>query len=316
MAKVKYRFNAETLSYIKVEVNLFRKFISRLAPAIVIAALMFFVYAYFIDSPRAKKLRRENELLEQQYDTLNNKLEGLKSVLTDIRSRDNNIYRAIFETEPINQNTNSELDPYLVMQKYMTDELLENTSVKLDTLSKGMNKQTQLFSEIDSYLKKNPKILQQIPSIQPVPNKDLKHLIYGFGQRIDPIYKTPSFHDGMDFAAPMGTQVLATADGTVLNAGFREGGSGQTIEISHNFGYVTHYSHLSKITIRSGQKVTRGQVIGIVGNTGKSTGIHVHYLIRKDGKVINPINFFFGDLTPDQYDKIFQLAASAGQPMD
>jgi len=320
MAKVKYLFSHETLSYVKVEINWFKRILAQLAPAFVIAVILFFAVTYFFDSPRVRGLKRENRVLINQYEYLNERLTFLNKVLDDVKQRDDNIYRAIFETEPVPASVRyggiGGADRYAIFNGFDNSEIIINTTRKLDNVTKQLVVQSRSFDDVTKLVKTKKELLQSIPAIQPISNIDLKHMPYGYGPRIDPIYKTPAFHDGLDFAAPIGTDVYATGDGSVAENDLQKGGLGKMIMIDHGFGYTTTYAHLSEIFVKIGQKVKRGQLIGAVGNTGKSTGAHLHYSVHKDGKSLNPINYFFNDLSAEQYDHMVKLATTSGQAMD
>lgn len=196
------------------------------------------------------------------------------------------------------------------------DELVRNTTEQLNNLKMRVAYQEKSYDEINDMIKDKEKLLAAIPAIQPVSNKDLSRIASGFGYRIDPVYKVTKFHAGLDFTAPQGTPIYATADGVVKEANYNEGGYGNHVVINHGYGYETLYGHMYKIKARAGQRVKRGEVIGYVGSTGKSTGPHCHYEVRKSGQPVDPVYFFYNDLTPEQYDRILKLAAAGNQSFD
>lgn len=291
-----------------------------LATGLVFAAVTMIIAYNTFESPKEKQLTRELDQLKLQYDLLDNRIEQAMLVLDDIQKRDDNIYRVIFEAEPIPTGVRRAgyggTDRYNQLQGYDNSELMVRTSQKLDFLSKQIVVQSKSFDEILKLVQNKATMLAAIPAIQPISTKDLKQLASGFGWRTDPIYKMPKFHAGMDFAAPIGTEIYATGDGTVMRADAQAAGYGNHIRINHGYGYMTLYGHLSRVKVRPGQKVKRGEVIGYVGNTGKSTGPHLHYEVIKNGENQNPINFYFNDLTPDEYEAMLKISANSNQSFD
>jgi murein DD-endopeptidase MepM/ murein hydrolase activator NlpD len=323
MAKAKYRYNPHTLSYDKIELS-FRDKIFRgsmiLGASLIIGIGIYFVTDAFVDSPKEKQLKKDNAELLARYQILDKKAEQLAIVLEDIQHRDDNIYRVIFEAEPIASEIREAgfggVNRYKELENFTNAELIVNASKKLDKLSKQLYIQSKSFDEVFEMAKKKEEMLAAIPAIQPVSNKDLTRMASGYGYRTDPVYKTRKFHAGMDFTAPRGTPIYATGDGKVIQADAASRGYGYHVRIDHGYGYVTLYAHMSKIASKVGQKVKRGDVIGYVGNTGKSVGPHCHYEVRKNGNPINPVNFYFNDLTPEQYAKMLELANDPTQSLD
>ena len=271
-------------------------------------------------SPKEKQLKKDNADLLARYQILDKKAEQLAIVLEDIQHRDDNIYRVIFEAEPIASEIRKAgfggVNRYKELENLTNAELIVNTSKKLDKLSKQLYIQSKSFDEVFEMAKKKEEMLAAIPAIQPVSNKDLTRMASGYGYRTDPVYKTRKFHAGMDFTAPRGTPIYATGDGKVIQADAKSRGYGNHVRIDHGYGYVTLYAHMNKFNCKVGQKVKRGDVIGYVGNTGKSVGPHCHYEVRKNGNPINPVNFYFNDLTPEQYAKMLELASDPTQSLD
>ncbi len=323
MAKAKYRYNPHTLSYDKIELS-FRDKIFRgsmiLGASLIIGIGIYFVTDAFVDSPKEKQLKKDNAELLARYSILDKKAEQLAIVLEDIQHRDDNIYRVIFEAEPIASEIREAgfggVNRYKELENFTNAELIVNTSKKLDKLSKQLYIQSKSFDEVFEMAKKKEEMLAALPAIQPVSNKDLTRMASGYGYRTDPVYKTTKFHAGMDFTAPTGTPIYATGDGKIIQADAAARGYGNHVRIDHGYGYVTLYAHMSKIASKVGQKVKRGDVIGYVGNTGKSVGPHCHYEVRKNGNPINPVNFYFNDLTPEQYAKMLELANDPTQSLD
>jgi len=323
MAKAKYRYNPHSLSYDKIELTLRYKIarsIIFLGASIVIGVIIYGITYSFIDSPKEKQLKTENAQLQSQYAIIDKKLDQLQLVLEDIEHRDDNIYRVIFEAEPIADEIRKAgfggINRYEELEGYNNSELIIKTSEKLDRLSKQLYIQSKSFDEVFEMAKSKEKMLASLPAIQPVSNEDLTRMASGFGYRTDPVYKTPKFHTGMDFTAPQGTPIYATGDGKVIQADAESRGYGNHIRISHGYGYTTLYAHMSKMAVKVGQKVKRGDVIGYVGSTGKSVGPHCHYEVRKNNEPINPVNFYFNDLTPEQYAKMIELSNDPTQSLD
>lgn len=323
MARVKYQFNRDSLSYERVKVSLrerILRFLSWFAMVIVFMALGVFIAYNTIDSPKEKALNREIEALRSEYDLLNKRLNDITLVLSDIQERDNGIYRVIFEADPIPDEIRKAgfggVNRYEKYRLLANSEILESTAKKIDGLSKQLAIQSKSFDEILAMVKNKSQMLASIPAIQPISNKDLKLMASGFGYRTDPIYKTTKFHAGMDFAASVGTPIFATGDGVVARADYDDGGYGNHVRINHSYGYLTLYAHMSKIKAKAGQRVKRGDIIGYVGSTGKSVGPHLHYEVHKNGEPLNPVNFYYNDLTPAQYAKMIELNNSQNQAFD
>lgn len=323
MSKIKYKFNTKSLTYEKDTIP-FRKRVwqalSYLATGLVFATItIMFAYKY-LDSPKEKQLQREINELTLQYELLNNRMSGVTEVLDDISERDNNVYRTIFEAEPIPGSIRKAgfggVDRYKELQGYNNSDLMIETTKNLDKISKQLYIQSKSFDEVAKLVKSKAKLLSSIPAIQPIPNNELKHQPGGFGWRTHPIYKTPEFHPGMDFAAPEGTEIHATGDGIIERADDMSQGYGNHVVINHGYGYETLYGHMTKFVVHVGQQVKRGQLIGYVGSTGLSTAPHVHYEVHKNGEIVNPINFYYNDLTPEQYQKLIELSAQSSQSFD
>ncbi len=323
MAKTKYRFNPESLSYDRIKTSLrtrFLMFISYLSLIVVCAVLLNVIYSSVFDTPKEKKLRRENNQLLLQYQMLNNRINNLATVLEDMENRDDNIYRTIFNAEPIPKSVRDAgfggVNRYESLEGFENSEIVIRTAQGLDQLTKAVYVQSRSYDEIIELAKMKEEQLARLPAIQPISNKDLTRTASGWGYRIHPIYKIKKFHYGMDFTAPTGTEVYATANGTVKLAEYSRRGYGNKVAIDHGFGYVTLYAHLNGFTVHKGQKVQRGDVIGYVGSTGLSTAPHLHYEVHLNGKKVNPINYYFNDLTPDEYDRMIELSMRAGQSFD
>jgi murein DD-endopeptidase MepM/ murein hydrolase activator NlpD len=286
---------------------------------LVFAGVVLFVAYQFFNSPKELMLKRENEQYAIQLDLLNKRVDKLSKVLEDIENRDDNIYRTIFEAEPIPSEVRKAgiggADRYEDLKGYQNSQMIIETAQKIDRLSRELYIQSTSFDEVYRLAKNKAKMLASIPAIQPISNKSLKRIASGFGYRIHPIYKTWRMHTGIDFTAPIGTPIYATGDGVVERKKGKMTGYGKVVVIDHGYGYESLYAHMSKIIVKPGEKVKRGQVIGYVGNTGRSTGPHLHYEIKKNGKPVNPVHFFFQDLTPEEYEKVIEIASRPNQSM-
>ena len=278
------------------------------------------VFTSLSSSPKEKRLKNEIHNLKSQYEIINNDLEQIELVLDNIQQRDDNIYRTIFEADPIPTSIRKQgfggVNRYKKLSGYSNSDLIINTSKKIDQLTKQLYLQSKSFDEVIDLAKNKSKMLASIPAIQPVANKDLKRMASGYGYRIHPIYKTRKMHYGMDFSAKVGTEIYATGDGVISKVKRSKRGYGNYVKINHGFGYETLYAHMSKYIVKKGQKVKRGEVIGYVGNTGISTAPHLHYEVRKDNRKINPVNFYYNDLTPEEYEKMLELSSQYNQSFD
>jgi murein DD-endopeptidase MepM/ murein hydrolase activator NlpD len=323
MKKVKYFYNTNTLRYEKLvtplRVKLLRVFSFIAAVAVTGFLFMQIAYRYF-PSTNEKKLMTENERIQDKFDLVQQEIQQMSKQLREIEKRDNEVYRSIFEASPIPDSARAKM-----MEKQQEERLIAtltdkelNTSIinQIKNLRNRLFAQSASFNSVESMVKNKEALLAATPAIQPVSNKDLNRLASGFGYRIDPVYKTTKFHAGLDFAAPQGSPVYATADGVVQLSGNTGNGYGNHVVINHGFSYETLYGHLVRVKVRGGQRVRRGEVIGWVGSTGKSTGPHLHYEVHKNGRDINPIYFFYNDLTPEQFDRLLKIAATGNQSFD
>jgi murein DD-endopeptidase MepM/ murein hydrolase activator NlpD len=323
MAKIKYKYNPSTLNYEKIQLTFkdkLKKVATYLLVGLFFAGIIILLAYTFIDSPKELALKRELAQMKARYELLNKDLENLETVLSDLERRDDNIYRQILESEPIPQSIREAgvggVNRYTHLEGYSNSDLVINTRKRLDKLKKRVYVQSKSFDEVVALAKNKEEMLASIPAIQPVPNKNLKRASSGYGYRMHPIYKVRKMHWGMDFSAPTGTEIFATGDGTVTKVNKGRRGYGKHVIIDHGYGYQTLYAHMSEIDVRRGQKVKRGDVIGLVGNTGISSAPHLHYEVIKDGKKINPANFYFNDLTPEEYDLMIEISSSVNQSFD
>ncbi len=323
MARTKYRFNTKTLSYEKIELGWKQK-LFRLSSFLVASAflgLIFYVLAArFIDSPKEKLLKRENNQLKAQYNLLDKRMDQVADVLDDIQRRDDEIYRIIFEAEPIPREIRKAgfggVNRYKKLDGFKNSELIKESASKLDQITKQLYIQSKSYDEVAKMATNKEKMLASIPAIQPVSNKELKRMASGYGMRMHPIYKRRKKHTGMDFSAETGTEIYATGEGTVVHVEKSRRGYGNHVIIDHGYGYKTLYAHMSKFNVRSGEQIKRGQVIGYVGNTGTSVAPHLHYEVIKNGEKVNPINFYFNDLTPEEYEQMIEFASQPTQSFD
>jgi murein DD-endopeptidase MepM/ murein hydrolase activator NlpD len=324
MSKVKYKFNKKSLTFDRVQTTFRKKllyFFTHLSTGVVFAAVVLVLAFNFVDSPKEKAQKREIEQMKLQYRMLNDQLDRVTKVLADLQVRDDNIYRVIFEAEPIPGSIREAgiggVDRYEKLKGYKNSELIVETEKKMDRILGKLYVQSKSFDEVFDLAKNKERMLVSIPAIQPVNNKDLRRIGSYFGTRMDPFYKVRKFHEGMDFSAPIGTEVYATGNGAIEMAGHDDGGGyGNEVIIDHGYSYKTVYAHLSRIFVKPGQKILRGQIIGYVGNTGKSTSPHLHYEVRKNGVPLNPIYFVFNDITADQYQMMLDLSSRPSQTMD
>ncbi|MDO7570305.1 MAG: M23 family metallopeptidase [Flavobacteriaceae bacterium] len=325
MSKVKYYYDPETLSYRPIGVtnkNRISNFVLFMLSSFLLGlfSLLILLNSDWINTPAEMAQKRLIQNYELQFDILNKKLTQIESVVDNIEERDNNLYRVYFEASPIPEAQRRAgfggVNRYKDLEGYDNSELIINTSKRLDILSKQTVVQSRSLDEIERLASNKAALLEAIPSIQPIKNKDLTRMASGYGYRNDPFTKKRRFHWGMDFTAKKGVPVYATGNGVVKRADNRASGYGNHIRIDHGFGYVSLYAHLSKYNVRRGQKVKRGDLIGYVGNTGRSAGPHLHYEIFKDKKRINPLNFYYGNLSQKEFDVLVTQAKQENQSMD
>jgi murein DD-endopeptidase MepM/ murein hydrolase activator NlpD len=323
MARIKYYYDTETCKFEPVKtsttdivINLIGFFIFALFISIGLVAL----YINYFPSEREVELAKENQQLLLKYQVLNKEVLASSKMLKNLQERDDNVYRVVFEAEPIpmevrNAGTGgTEKYRDLLDERLKHEDIILHTFQKLDKLKKQMYIQTKSYDEIFEKAKEKAQMLASIPAIQPISNEDLTQFASGFGMRMHPIYKVMKMHTGCDFSAPTGTPVYATGDGVVILSEAMSG-YGNQVEVDHGFGYITKYAHLSAFSVRKGQKVKRGQKIGEVGTTGVSVSPHLHYEIMHNGNKIDPVNYFFNDLSPAQYDKLLEIAKQERQSM-
>ncbi|WP_088323961.1 M23 family metallopeptidase [Polaribacter tangerinus] len=322
MAKVKYYYDADTLSYRKIKTkksDYYKRTLFVITAVLLVAFIGFIAFSQIIMSPNERALNRENENLKLNYELLAKRMQESSEILAQLQERDNNIYRMYFEANPIPDEQRKAgfggVNRYKSLEGYDNSKMIKNLTKQVDILSKQLVVQSKSLDEIVSLAKEKEKMLAAIPAIQPVKNEDLKRMASGYGMRMHPILKYRKFHKGMDFTAPTGTPIYATGNGTVIRAQ-RSATFGNVIYIDHGYGYKTIYAHMSKMVKRRRDKVKRGDLIGYVGNTGLSAAPHLHYEIHKNDRALNPINFYYGDLTPEEFIAMQKSAEEEGQSYD
>jgi murein DD-endopeptidase MepM/ murein hydrolase activator NlpD len=322
MPRSHFKYDPDNLRYLKLNQNLrsrlFRIF-SWIAGSLVLAILLNIIYAFFFDTPRESQIRQENRALSQDYEFLAKKYSRVDTVLKEVRSIDENLYRTIFETEPVFRQGVNEKEEFSVLFHYLemnNNELVENTASELNEIHQKVNVEAKEYRRLMSFSGRKADLLTSLPAIQPIRNQDLTRTASGYGFRIHPIYKIKKMHPGIDFTAPTGTEVFATGDAVVELVEMSKRGNGNTIVLNHGSGYQTMYMHLDAFKVKNGQKVKRGDVIAWVGNTGLSVAPHLHYEVYLDGNPVNPVNYFFLELSPESYDKMILISIKSGQSFD
>lgn len=323
MAKVKYKFDRNTLKYNKIVLSgkqKFYRFLTYFSATLIIAIIYNVVFAVFFDTPKEKGLIRENQQLTTQYDVLNNRFDLIENTLEDLQKRDDNIYRVIFEAEPIPPSVRSAgfggANRYVDLQGFKNSDLVIETAQRLDKITKKLYVQSKSYDEVIEMAENKEEMVASVPAIMPISNKDLRRTASGWGWRIHPIYKIRKFHYGMDFTAPTGTEIYVTGDGVIELIDNALRGYGKRIIVNHGFGYKTLYGHMNAFNVKKGQKVKRGEVIGFVGSTGTSTAPHLHYEVFKNNAKVNPVHYYFNDLTAEEFDKMIFISTNSGQSFD
>lgn len=321
--KEKYKYNPKTLSYEKVEVSWQERLLKValfVGPTLLTSVVLALFIAPFFKSMSKSDLERENDKLKAVNVQMREDVELMAQVLKDIETRDEGIYRVVFNAEKfpseMREMGTGGSEKYQDMEGYDASELMKETALKIDMVKKKLYAQSLSFDELMKLAKEKEKMLASLPAIQPVNNKDLHRMASGYGWRIDPIYKTKRMHWGMDFTADKGTDVYATGNGVVVACEVKAWGYGKSVIIDHGFGYKTRYAHLSKFNVEVGQKVKRGDLIGFVGSTGKSTANHLHYEVEKNGQKVNPVHYYHSDLSPEDYEKLIQMSNQTNQSFD
>lgn len=323
MSKAKYRYDPKTLSYERIDNTIKHKFsyiFSHLLSGFLFGLAFFVVFALFIPSPKEKELKSQNANLEAQFELMSMRLDEIQEVLTDIEQRDDQLYRVVVQADPVAnniRNSSRSQSKYIEIRNKTNSDIAASTASQLDEISRRLYSQSISFDEVTNLVKNREDMLLSIPGIQPVMNKDLRRMASGYGFRIDPIYRTPKFHAGMDFSGDTGTEIYATGKATVDFKGWMQG-YGNTVVLDHGYGYKTLYAHLHNFEkkLKVGATVNRGDVIAYMGNTGKSTGPHLHYEVHYRGKATDPRNYYYIDLSPEEYDKMIQITSNSGNVYD
>ena len=325
MSKTKYYFDKDNLEFIPIKrtnLNKLYNLILFLISSIIFAGFItvLLLNTEFINTPQELIQSREIKNYELQMKVLNKKLEQVESTLANIEKRDNNLYRVYFEASPIPPEQRrmgfGGINRYDYLNGYENSDLIINTTKRIDILTKELVIQSKSLDEIELLAKNNESLLSSIPTIQPISNSDLKRMASGYGWSTDPFTKKRKRHWGMDFSAERGSPIYATGDGKISRADNRAAGFGNHVRIDHGFGYVSIYAHMDNISVRRGNRVKRGDIIGYVGSSGRSVAPHLHYEITKDGKKINPINFYHGNLSPSEYENLINQASQENQSLD
>jgi murein DD-endopeptidase MepM/ murein hydrolase activator NlpD len=325
MTKVKYYYDPDTLSYRKIEPKKSKKIRNLLlfsAGSVLsgFLGLLLLLNVNVLNTPKELSLQREVKNYELQFEILNRKMRQMDEVLANIEERDNNIYRIYFEANPIPEEQRRAgfggVNRYKSLEGFNNSEMIIETTRRMEIIQKQMVIQSKSLDEITKLAAEKEKLLASIPAIQPVNNEELTRMASGYGWRSDPFTKARKMHWGMDFTAPRGTPVYATGDGNITRADNNASGYGKHIRLEHGYGYMTIYAHLSRYNVKVGQKVKRGDLIGFVGSTGRSEAPHLHYEVWKDGEKINPINFYYGSLTAEEFENMLKYANQENQSLD
>lgn len=323
MAKQKYKYNPDTLSYEEVNISFGKRVLRILlviAPSILIGLLLSLLFTRQINSPSEKRLQGDLEKNRIELERLRANMKLCNEVLDVLEGRDEDLYRAALYADEFPEELRrmgvGGSDKYAHLKGISNDSLLIAASAEMDRLERRLNAQSMSFRELIKLVKNKEEMIMCIPSIQPVRNSELKRAISGFGMRIDPIYKTRHMHTGIDFTADRGTEIYATGDGYVEDIENKRWGYGKCIIVNHGYGYKTRYAHLSGFKVKKGEKVKRGQLIGLVGSTGRSTGPHLHYEVEKNGQKVDPIGYFHQDLSPEQYEQLLEASQNSHKALD
>jgi len=323
MKHTRYKFNPESLSFDKIRLGakaILLRFLAYFIGSAIVAVVLNFMFGLFFDTPKEKALKREIEQMSLQYDLIHREMGNLEKVIEHLQETDDNLYRTIFGAEPIQATQRQAgiggVSRFSELEGFNNSGLVIETAKKLDIIRKKVYIQSKSFDELIMLAREKEDMLRSIPAIIPISTKDLTRIASGFGLRIHPYYKISKFHAGMDFTAPLGTEVYASGDGTIESVLSCKSGMGIYITVNHVFGYKSIYAHLDNFNVKQGQKVHRGDVIGFVGNTGMSIAPHLHYEIRLYGENVDPVNYFFNDLSPAEYETMIEIASKTGQSFD
>jgi murein DD-endopeptidase MepM/ murein hydrolase activator NlpD len=324
MARIKYYYDTETCRYERVKVSkwdIFLNLLGFLSVSLILAVGIIIVYNAYFDSPKEAQLKKENKELQFYYEMMEKEVNNVQKVLSSLQERDDEVYRNIMGAEPIPSSIRAagvggaERYKNIIESELERENLILSMMQEMDKVKKQMYIQTKSYDEILEMAENKEEMMASIPAIQPIPNKELKRLASGFGMRMHPILKVVRPHEGCDFSAPRGTPIYATGDGEVVRVSSTFGGFGKLVVIDHGYGFITKYAHMSSFNVKKGDKVKRGDCIGFVGTTGTSTAPHLHYEIHKDGKPINPVHYFYQDVSDEEYEKLLELSSRENQSL-
>lgn len=324
MARIKYYYDTETCRYERVKVSkwdIFLNLLGFLSVSLILAVGIIIVYNAYFDSPKEAQLKKENKELQFYYEMMEKEVNNVQKVLSSLQERDDEVYRNIMGAEPIPSSIRSagvggaERYKNIIESELERENLILSMMQEMDKVKKQMYIQTKSYDEILEMAENKEEMMASIPAIQPIPNKELKRLASGYGMRMHPILKVVRMHEGCDFSAPRGTPIYSTGDGEVIRVSSTFGGFGKLVVIDHGYGFITKYAHMSSFNVKRGDKVKRGDCIGFVGTTGTSTAPHLHYEIHKDGKPINPVHYFYQDVTDEEYEKLLELSSRENQSL-
>ncbi|HNP96637.1 MAG TPA: M23 family metallopeptidase [Cyclobacteriaceae bacterium] len=324
MARIKYYYDTETCKYERVKTttgDIILNTLGILSLTLIMAVGLLLLYTTYFESPKELLLRNEVRELEYYYDNLDREVKKLDALLTEMEHRDDNIYRAVLGAEPIESSIRNAgiggADRYQDIRDkdIIHEDIIVKLNEQVDKLRRKIYIESKSQDEVVQMAVNKEQLFSAIPAIQPVANKELIRLSSGFGMRFHPIYKVKKMHPGIDFSAPIGTPIYATADGVVDKVSVSFSGYGKVIEIDHGFGYRTRYAHMHGFAVSKNQKIKRGELVGYVGNTGLSTAPHLHYEVFINGRHVNPVHYFFNDLNPEEYEKIVELASVENQSL-
>lgn len=324
MPKTKYKYNPNNLSFEEVSIGIWKrllKLILWIAPSLVVGILFSVLFTKQLNSPKEKELKQALEMDQIELERIQDEMELVDDVLSELEKRDEDLYRVSLYADELPKELklnrlNGGFARYGSLKDVTNDQLLKKTSRNLKNIEKRLDAQSRSFRDLLELAKHKEEMLASIPAIQPVNNKDLKQMASGYGFRIDPIYKTRKMHTGMDFTANIGTEVYVTGDGVVESLEISAWGYGKCIVVNHGFGYKTRYAHLSAFKVKKGQRLKRGEIIGLVGSTGKSVGPHLHYEVEKGRAKVNPIHYYHNDLSPEQYERLLEMSNNSFKAFD
>ena len=314
----RYKFNREQLKFVEEKLGLKGRvttILKYILGSLLLAVLYYIIFAAIFNTPQEEVLLKENQILNSQYKEASQKIDVLDNVIGDLQKRDRDIYMSIFKSSP--PDLLNEYNPKLYLQlDTSTDASLVNyTSDRLMVTAALAKDQTDKIEKIYSMLKRSQDLLS-IPAVLPIKGMTATQTGASIGKKIHPFYKTMSDHTGIDLLSGVGTEIIATANGTVTSLVKSDRDRGNQIKIDHNNGFVTYYAHLGDILVRDAQRVSRGMVIARVGNSGLSFAPHLHYEVRYNGKIMDPVNYFFAELNPRSYREMMVIALNSGQSLD